>query len=632
MTTELATTAAPLALGEFLQRHPWPDADAALGSRIEGFWTFEVDAVPDRVWPLVADTSRFNRAMGMSTMEFAERDGQLRGRSVNVGVVSEWVELPWTWVAERTLTCVRRYERGFARVMRAVYELAPTADGRTRLAVYFGFVPRGLVGRILLHFGLKAIRAGFEKVVGEIEQHLAREAPHPFTPGPASLHEGGAERLTADAQRLREAGLDGVLVDKLCEYVRSGDEMDIRRIRVPALARKWGSPPDEVLLACLHATRIGLLQMSWDVVCPHCRGVRQEINTLGEVPKQGECTVCGIDFQTDSENAVEVVFHVHPSVREVPEVFYCSAEPARKDHIKLQQRLAPGERLLVETRLYPGRYRLRCGGGAGELVDVQPDGARQELSWAASGRLEAATSDAEHSSLAPHPTVELVNDSDEPKLFVVESAHWSDDALRPARLFSFQGFRDLFTEEYVGSDIQLSVGEQTILFTDVVGSTEMYVRRGDPGAFVDVKRHFADIYEEVRTHGGAIVKTIGDAAMAAFVDPVSALRASYRIQQRLHARREDLKIRVRASLNTGPCIAVKLNTNIDYFGSTVNAAAKLQACAGAGQIAFPDHVARQPAVQAMLDEFGASLHDTELDSPALGGRARVRVWNVSVEE
>jgi class 3 adenylate cyclase len=225
----------------------------------------------------------------------------------------------------------------------------------------------------------------------------------------------------------------------------------------------------------------------------------------------------------------------------------------------------------------------------------------------------------------------LENHGPEARTLVVEDARWSDDALRPARLLSFQEFRDLFSEAYLGADVQLSVGRQTILFTDVVGSTKLYASRGDPGAFMDVKRHFTEIYEEVKKEGGAIVKTIGDAAMAAFVDPVRALRTARAIHGHFPLGRKDLSLRVRVSLNTGPCIAVKLNTNIDYFGNTVNVAAKLQSIAGAGQIAFAEGVLDQPGVSEYLESQGAKLERLVLSSASLAQPVPAVRWSTDPE-
>src|SRR5262249_62115725 len=118
-------------------------------------------------------------------------------------------------------------------------------------------------------------------------------------------------------------------------------------------------------------------------------------------------------------------------------------------------------------------------------------------------------------------------------------------------------------------------------------------------------------------HRGAVVKTIGDAAMGAFRDPVDAVRAAAAIQKTFHPERADLPTRLRISLNTGPCIAVKLNTDIDYFGHTVNVAAKLQALAESWQIAMSEAVYGAPGVAAWIAEQGASLEDVSYASKAI---------------
>jgi class 3 adenylate cyclase len=226
------------------------------------------------------------------------------------------------------------------------------------------------------------------------------------------------------------------------------------------------------------------------------------------------------------------------------------------------------------------------------------------------------------------PTLKFANPNGEPTRFAVERTTWSHDALRPGLLLSFQEFRDLFSEEYIGADVKLAVGEQTLLFTDVVGSTAFYASRGDPAAFVEIKKHFDEVFAIVGNNRGAVVKTIGDAVMATFVNPVDALRASRQIHQAFHPQREDTPIRLRISLNTGPCIAVRLNANADFFGGTVNIAAKLQVLAEAYQIAMSEATYRSPGVPELLSELGATLEDLTYESKALREVVRVKRWTV----
>jgi class 3 adenylate cyclase len=118
----------------------------------------------------------------------------------------------------------------------------------------------------------------------------------------------------------------------------------------------------------------------------------------------------------------------------------------------------------------------------------------------------------------------------------------------------------------------------TLLFSDLKGSTAMYEAVGDAAAYRLVRSHFAYLAAIVREHDGAIVKTIGDAVMAAFHEPLQGLRAAIAMQERVAAFNTDnpASIVLKLGLHEGPCIAVTLNERLDYFGQTVNLAARLQ--------------------------------------------------------
>jgi class 3 adenylate cyclase len=89
--------------------------------------------------------------------------------------------------------------------------------------------------------------------------------------------------------------------------------------------------------------------------------------------------------------------------------------------------------------------------------------------------------------------------------------------------------------------------------------------------------HFDVLRRAITEHEGAIVKTIGDAVMAVFRRPVDALIAISQSQKTL-ANPSDgsMPLALKAGIHTGPCIAVTLNDRLDYFGSTVNLAARLE--------------------------------------------------------
>ena len=152
------------------------------------------------------------------------------------------------------------------------------------------------------------------------------------------------------------------------------------------------------------------------------------------------------------------------------------------------------------------------------------------------------------------------------------------DALTADRMATLQAFRDLFSTEVLRPGDEVAIGRVTLLFSDLKGSTALYEAVGDAAAYRLVREHFAYLAAIIREHDGAIVKTIGDAVMAAFHDPLQGLRAAIAMQERVAElqREEPRPIVLKLGLHEGPCIAVTLNDRLDYFGQTVNLTARLQ--------------------------------------------------------
>ncbi|MEO6776218.1 MAG: DUF5939 domain-containing protein [Kofleriaceae bacterium] len=606
----------PLTIAQLLALHPFPEPYAKL-KRIERLWLFDLPGTPAELWPFLSDTSRMNRALGTAPMTFVENNGRRLGSSKAGGVQHEWVEVPWCWVAEQWLTSTRIYERGFMKVMYAIHRLEPTERG-TRLYLYFGTVARNALYAAAIRIGFPSLEKAYRKVLPALAAQLGRPRPDILQQAPPELDEPAQARLAAVRTQLLAEQLPVACVDQLVDWVRTGDEADLHRIQIRERARAWKLPELELLRTALYATRAGLLDLSWDTICPHCRGVRDEHDRLSGLTANSRCDACSVDFTTDLPEAVEVTFRVHPSVRVIEDRVYCSAEPAQKEHIRVMTLVQPGETTTIEPPLAPGRYTLWSGHSGGWYLDIE-DGAPHEVRYE-----DHPAGTVVKAGIAPKVT--YVNGGAEPETFSIECATWSDDALRPGMLLSFQEFRDLFSEDYIGADVKLAVGEQTLLFTDVVGSTAFYAVRGDPAAFVEIKKHFDEVFAIVADHRGAVVKTIGDAVMATFSNAVDAVRASRRIHEAFHPARTDTPIRLRISLNTGPCIAVRLNSNADFFGGTVNVAAKLQALAEGYQIAMSEATYR--AAADYLASEGVELEVLEYTSKALPAPVVVKRWSV----
>jgi class 3 adenylate cyclase len=155
---------------------------------------------------------------------------------------------------------------------------------------------------------------------------------------------------------------------------------------------------------------------------------------------------------------------------------------------------------------------------------------------------------------------------------------WSDQAATAAEVTTLQTFRDLFANEALRPGEKISVGSLTVVFTDLRGSTQMYREDGDALAFGRVMEHFDILRRAVDDEEGAVVKTMGDAVMAVFRRPVSALRAFINAQKLLMAPPKGVRpLYLKVGIHSGPCVAVTINNRLDYFGSTVNMASRLEA-------------------------------------------------------
>ena len=600
-----------LSLNEFFKIYPWEEKyNSSKYARLDWLWTFDLEISSEILWSYVSDTSRLNQTMGLSEMNFEEKNGVLYGRSSNLGIALEWIEIPWTWVYGKYLISIREYSKGFASTVKAIYHFEKISEKSTRFYVYLGWIPNGLFYRLLLLASEKVIQKKYKTILSEIENlsKVKNFVPQlPIKEKESKVeNKGTIYKITED---LLQKNISADLIKRLIEHIEFGNELDLYRIRVLELAKIWNVNPRDLLLTCMYATRAGLLTISWDVICPHCRGTRLEIGSLYEVPNKANCDVCDVEFENESENSIEITFHVHPSIRNIAKVFYCSAEPAKKPHIKLQKYIAPNEAIETEIELGIGLYRLRTKGkektGVLQITDVET-----------TNRVNWILEDNQNYSSAPNPIIRILNNEDKPLLFSIEQTSWDPYTLKPAYLFSLQEFHDLFSAESISSDLKLELGLQTVFFTDIVGSSTLYENQGDSKTFLQVKKHFEEINKLVKENEGAIIKTIGDAVMAAFPSPKGAIQTAIQLREIFDGKKMN-DIRLRMSMHYGQCIAVNLNSGIDYFGKTVNIAAKIQKLAGASQVVFTKEYKENPEVEFFLESNKIPLEELKYSIPGM---------------
>lgn len=581
-------------------------------------WEWNLQASPEQLWPYVADTNRFDKDAGLPAYEKPEESSSLglpnsrRRMTIKMyGVPITWVEEPFQWIRPFRFGVTRTYEPGQIpllqpiKQLRVLAELRHNRDGGTHLTYNVWVTPRNWLGYLAIPFQIGRVYAkSFERVFLQYDKLAVEAVPFEAVESSSPLSSGAERRIETLQNELTMLGHEAELVNKLMTLVMSADDLSLSQIRPYLLARQWNRPRQEVLALMLQATRSGLLNFKWDLLCPSCRAAKGSAQTLADVTQTIHCETCNIDYRANFDQSVELTFTPNPAIRQIPEqVVFCTSGPESAPHIAVQQLLQPGESRTVMARLENGRYQLRSTVIPGNhFIEVNANGAEESMLV---GKPSSWESD--DNFIAPTATLTFVNETDEENLILLERVSWADHAVTAAEVTTLQQFRDLFSEEALRPGDQISVGSLTVLFTDLCDSTRMYQEIGDAPAFGLVMDHFDVLVDAVREEGGAIVKTIGDSVMAVFLRPVAALKAVSRAQAELKRLETIRPLRLKASVHYGPSIAVTLNERLDYFGSTINIAARLEKFAEGGDIVVSEAVIHDPEVQDYVNNEDDSL-------------------------
>jgi class 3 adenylate cyclase len=567
-------------------------------------WEYSLKASPEKLWPFVSDTNRFNRDTGVPSIDVAKttkgrlRNARRRLRLSMYGVAVEWEEQPFEWIRPNRFGVSRTYSKGPMVELRALAEMSPGPDGGTRLTYDVHVKPRSLLGALLVQLQIKSLSARrFAQAFHKYDELALLESEAPVEQA-IELEPAAVSRLQSIRDQLLTQGADEQSVDRLVNFVGTADDFLVARMRPYQLADKWDLPRRAMLETCLLATRLGMLDLQWELLCPLCRGPGETGSSLSEISSQVHCETCRIDFTVNFDRFVELTFRPNALLRPVKLENFCMGSPQKTPHIVAQQLLPAHSKRSLALPLEAGRYRLRALElSGGQDVVVSDDGPA-----VASVTIAPAGWPADELKLATSSVVELRNDLDTEQLLILERIAWGDQAATAAEVTALQIFRDLFSSEALRPGEQISVGTLTVLFTDLRNSTQLYREIGDATAFGRVMNHFDVLKKVIAQEDGALVKTIGDAVMAVFREPVSALRAMLSAQQQLAVPADgSAPLRLKAGIHSGPCIAVTLNDRLDYFGSTVNMAARLEGLSTADDVIISRKLYDDPGVREFIE-------------------------------
>ena len=563
-------------------------------------WYWDLESSPQAIWPFASDTNRFNRDTGQPEIEMLDNVKGVKRARMKLPVIRvEWEEEPFEWTYPYSFGILRTYSKGPIDEMRVQVNFDPRPEGGTRVRYQTWMRTSKLLARLALPFVIGFIAKNrFEKVFRIYDRLTNKRGSVIELARPRGLSQGGRARFRSLSGTIIRLGTERSLVEHLEDFLDRADDLSVQRIRPYALADRWGVNRRAVLEMFLRATRAGILDMSWDLLCPSCRGTTEGHTNLGDVHGTSHCDTCQIDFRVNFDHNIEVVFRPNASVRPVDvEAAFCVGSPQLQPHMVMSQSITALRSLPVTIQLEPGRYALRASSVAGSvslIADAEglPEAAIRVTSF-------GWPPEQQHVSL--HPTLNLINATDTEQTFQLERTAWSDQASTAADVTALQVFRDLFASEVIRPGEEISIGSVTLMFTDLRDSTRLYRRIGDASAFGRVREHFEILEESIASEGGAIVKTMGDSVMATFRHPIHALRAVWNAQTKIAARGEPM-LWLKVGMHKGPCIVVNLNDRLDYFGSTVNIAARLPAFSQGGELIFTEEINDDPEVQQFLAE------------------------------
>lgn len=443
---------------------------------------------------------------------------------------------------------------------------------------------------------------------------------------------------TTDLLRAAAArcGCGADALDRFSSHLFALPAYQAARINPYTFAEAAGIGPDLALDLFVHGTKLGLFDLEWGAVCPLCGAITSSVADLGQVEEDNmHCALCNKPAASVLDDTIEVTFayappgtslDLHADFATYQHYHTSQSYPYLQDwrgyhgrHTVADFKLDPGQKERQTLAVEPGSiHRLLC-------LDTHSGAEIHVTEGSASGLAELSLSPSGFSKptltlAADGASLELTNQTEQKVWCRVLRLHWDDvmaiiqkgepqfgPRVTGKHLLNNQAFRDSFAVSELAADLKLKLRSLTLLFTDLKGSTALYDREGDLAAYRLVQDHFGALKQVVRDHSGAVIKTMGDAVMAAFPNAENGTAAAISMMTAMNeitggARQDDIGLKV--GLHAGPALAINAGANLDYFGQTVNIAARVQGLADAGEICLTHALNGSATIPSMLADAG----------------------------
>lgn len=575
----------------------------------------DVRAPADLVWALATDTNRWNRLVGFAeptwAMEEVEWNGVREVRRIGRlpmywGKEARFREIG-SWIEGKSLHAERAFLDGHWRSCGFVLRVQPT-DGGCHVEmdgwVHFKRPPAPEVDAALDDKMLPSMRRYFDLIEEVLQpvaalprslddspctflraqlvaQRVAPELVGPSTPA-------NAEELAVVGRRFAQRLGDPSLAGRMIDLVRDRADDELRALRPFELAAAWQLDERSLLRAFLIGTETGLFELRWSAICPVCRVSAGDFGKLHATTPDVACQSCGGEFPVDLSANLEATFRVHPAVRPIQQQLYCDSSPWHQAHLFALMPVAARQQVRLETAAMPAELVVSIHDP--EVLSARWHGEPGTIHL---GTFCDVTWDGSAFTLHNHTDDWVVVLFERPQVGRVCKA--SD-------LLNVPEFLDRFADDAPRAGGELAIGEATLVFADITGSTALYEELGDARAFSLVQGYFHAIEHIAERFGGALVKTMGDGVMVTFPSAQAGMRAALAMQ--LPQERLDPRLRLKIGLHTGPCLIVGANGRIDFFGTSVNIAARLAGLAKGGQIVVLRNFLQRAVVGKILEDEG----------------------------
>lgn len=398
---------------------------------------------------------------------------------------------------------------------------------------------------------------------------------------------------------------------------------DLIRINPIFISNKFQMNEKEVTNIFIEASRAGIFDLSWSLICPTCGAILIQNESINELNRDSHyCTICELDVPVRLDDYVEVVFKFTPGIisskvdlsqyqHENFSSFFSrsfvrskSLENYSKNNLLDFTFISAGEIRKFKTTVVKGSlyrligininktYYIKASSSTNKkipIIDITDNGFPEGELNIYPGELEIEVKNCSSEAVG------LSFVKTEPELLsniLKNDPPYFKPFLSGKVLLNNNTFRQLYKIEELSANLKLNLRSLTLLFTDLKGSTEMYDKIGDIAAYNLIQQHFQVLENIVDKYNGAVIKTMGDAIMAAFSTPEDGLLAS--IDMLTDIKSVNIKdinsLCLKIGLHEGHALVINRDNKLDYFGQNVNIAARIQGIAGPDELFISQRV------------------------------------------